>query len=44
MSVNSTLEANIQAALGAKFRKIGISVNPRSGNTGILIKVLTNYM
>lgn len=44
MSVNSTLDANLIAALSNKFKKIGISVNPRSGISGILIKVFTNYM
>lgn len=44
MSVNSTLDANLLVALGKKFKKIGIQVNPRSGISGILIKVFTNYM
>lgn len=44
MSVNSTLDANLLAALGNKFKKIGIQVNPRTGISGILIKVFTNYM
>lgn len=44
LSVNSTLGANLIAALSCKFKKIGMVVNPRAGISGVLIKVFTNYM